>query len=445
MSEEMKAESLITFTSRSGRAHYASTNRMGAWEYTGWIDESMSWKETCYIGDWSWLKEFAVQGPDALKFFSNLAVNSTAKFDIGQAKHAIFCNYEGKVIGEGVLMRFGEEKFSFQALGPIFSWLQYNFKKGGYNASTWLGHSQFKLQVSGPNSIYLLEKVTGESLRDIQPMRFRRVQINGREVYPLRQGMSGEIGFELHGAKEHAGEVYQAVLNAGQEFGIRRLGQRVALINHLEACFPTEAVDYLPAVFGKGMEDFGNLFDLTSVPVRFKVGGSFEADDISAWFRSPVELGWGKNIKFDHAFVGRKTLELEVAYPKRKIVTLVWNAKDVLDVYASMFRQGQTYQFMDMPRQEWACMHTDKVLRRNKLVGCTTSRGYSYYFRQMLSLCTIDTEWSQPGTEVVIVWGDPGNRQKKIRAIVAPAPYKKDNRHIDLPTLPAHLNNPVSE
>ena len=62
------------------------TSRWGLPEYTDWIDESMSWKETVYIGDWSPLEKFRVKGPEALKFFSSIAVNSFAKFDVGQAK-----------------------------------------------------------------------------------------------------------------------------------------------------------------------------------------------------------------------------------------------------------------------------------------------------------------------------------------------------------------------
>jgi vanillate/3-O-methylgallate O-demethylase len=168
---------------------------------------------------------------------------------------------------------------------------------------------------------------------------------------------------------------------------------------------------------------------------RNKITGSFEADDVSAWYRSPVELGWAKNIKFDHEFIGREALRAEVANPTRVIGTLVWNADDVIDVYASLFRQGKPYRFMEIPiHQQWY-MYADKVLKDGKLVGVTTSRGYSYYFRQMLSLCTIDVEHSNPGAEVSVIWGNPGEPQKEIRATVAPAPYKKDNRRIDVSRL----------
>jgi vanillate/3-O-methylgallate O-demethylase len=50
----------------------------------------------------------------------------------------------------------------------------------------------------------------------------------------------------------------------------------------------------------------------------------------------------------------------------------------------------------------------------------------------MLSLCTIDVTQAEIGTEVTVIWGNPGDRQKEIRAVVAPAPYKTDNRRADL-------------
>jgi hypothetical protein len=79
------------------------TVRWGLPEYTDWIDESLSWKETCYIGDWSFLWERRFRGPDVLKLFSDISVNSFAKFDIGQSKHVIHTNKNGKVIHEGIL------------------------------------------------------------------------------------------------------------------------------------------------------------------------------------------------------------------------------------------------------------------------------------------------------------------------------------------------------
>ena len=407
------------------------TVRWGQPEYTDWIDESMSWKETCYIGDWSFLWERRFRGRDALRLFSDLTVNSFANFAIGQAKHAIHCNADGKVIHEGIVSRLGEDEFMLFGRGGF--WVDYKLRHGRYDAAS-EPDDWFNFQVSGPNSLYVVEKAAGERIRDIAYMRFRTIHIAGREVVALRQGVAGELGYELQGPAQYAREVYDAIVTAGQDFGIRRLGGRTAFINHLEACFPTIVTDYLPAIFDDDMAEYLAEFKaaMPAYAATFSIAGSFESDHFGAWYRSPVELGWTKNIKFDHNFIGREALEEEVARPRRIMRTLVWNPDDVVDVYASLYRAGKPFHYMEIPRDQRGFMYADRVIGNDQLVGVATSRGYSYYFRQMLSLCVIDVSWSNPGTEVKIIWGEPGEPQKEIRAQVATAPYKKDKRRIDV-------------
>jgi vanillate/3-O-methylgallate O-demethylase len=195
--------------------------------------------------------------------------------------------------------------------------------------------------------------------------------------------------------------------------------------------------DYLPAIFEEDMAEYLAEFksEMPAYAATFNIAGSFEADHVSAWYRSPVELGWKNRINFDHDFIGCRALKEEVAHPRRLIRTLVWNADDVVEVYASLFRGEEPYHYMEIPRDQRGFMYADKVMRNDNLVGITTSRGYSYYFRQMLSLCVIDREHSEPGTDVTLIWGKPGKPQKEIRARVAPAPYKKDNRKADVRSL----------
>jgi vanillate/3-O-methylgallate O-demethylase len=285
--------------------------------------------------------------------------------------------------------------------------------------------------------IYVVEKACSQSLRDVKFMHSGRITIKGHDVVALRQGMAGEIGFGLQGPTRYSKEIYEAILEAGKEFGIRRLGGRAVFINHLEACFPTIITDYCPAIFDDDMKEYREEFEraMPGFATTFNIAGSLDSDDIRDWYRSPVELGWGKNVKFDHEFIGHDALAAEVENPKRLMRTLEWNAEDVADVYASLFRP-EPYDFMEMPRDQRGFMYMDKVFKGGKLVGISSSRGYSAYFKKMLSLCTIDVAQSEPGTEVEVVWGNPGHPQKRIRATVAPAPYKRDNRRADLTSLP---------
>jgi len=402
----------------------------GGPQYSDWMDEQMSWKQTCYIGDWSFLRDLVVEGPEALKLFSAISVNSFAKFDIGQAKHMIYCSERGKVIHQGILMRVGEQKFYNQSGSSWYT--EFMLGKHNYDATCHIQET-FNYQVSGPNALYVVEKVAGESLRDIKFMHFRNIKINGWEVIALRQGMAGEIGFELQGPKEYSEEIYNTILKVGKKFGIRRLGHKTAMINHLEGCYPTHGWHYLPDRFStKGYSEF---LEITSPGKHEKLKGSYEGNDISDYFLSPVEMGWTKNIKFDHEFIGRKALEIEVANPKRTVVTLEFNNDDMIDIYASLFRDGEPYEPMDLPHQDMWITWYDKVLKDGKLIGISTVPGYSYYFRKILTLTYIDIEFSKPGTEVIVVWGDPGKRQKQIRATVTPAPYKKHGGRIDFTKL----------
>ncbi|WP_197488053.1 aminomethyltransferase family protein [Rhodococcus sp. LB1] len=406
-------------------------SRFGQPEYTDWLDENMSWKETCYIGDWSFLWQHRFSGPDAIRLFSDTSVNTFKTFDLGQSKHLIHTNKNGKVIHEGILSRLGDDEYMLHGRGGF--WVNHQLKIGDYKVEV-ERDDWFIYQVSGPNAIKVLEKLGAEGLRDTKYMRLAPITIAGEQVWALRQGMAGEIGFELQGPNEHAQKIYDAVVDAGQEFGIRKLGGRVAMINHLEACYPTIATDYIPAIFDEDMADYLEVFR-ASMPAFAQpayIAGSYEGKEISEYYRSPIELGWSRTVNLDHEFLGKAALEEEKANPRRVIRTLVWNGDDVQDVFASLFEPGENYPYMEMPRDQRGFMWADKVMIGDKLIGVATSRGYSYYFRQMLSLATVDVDHAEIGTEVHVLWGKPGGPQKAIRATVASAPYKKDNRKLDL-------------
>jgi len=202
------------------------------------------------------------------------------------------------------------------------------------------------------------------------------------------------------------------------------------MMNHTEDGFP-QAYYHFPYPWGEdpGFVAFmGGQTDRMWSDLRGSMGPGLQAR-----YRNPVELGWDKMIKFDHEFVGRAALAKEVSHPRRKMVTLVWNTDDILDVHASQYRQGEPYQPMDEPNHAPGTgLYADKVLKDGKLVGVSSGRAYSYNYREMLSLCSIDADEAALGNEVIVVWGDQGRRQKEIRATVSRFPYLDQNRNQDV-------------
>lgn len=424
------------------RAANGRGNAADGWnrsEFTNWMDEQRSWKETCYIGDWSFLANCRVTGPGAGELLRRLTVNDFEDFPVGRAKHAIQCDEDGHVVAEGVVMCSGDAAYVLH--GVPCHWVGYHLETGDYDADIeW--RDTFNFQVQGPDSLAVLESLTEGRLRDVEFVHFRDVDVEGVDVTAVRMGMSGELGFELQGPAERGDAVWDAVVEAGEEYGIRRLGSRTALINHVEACFPSRGRDYVPAIFGDDMRGFRRWLDERASRdlLTYAVEGSFDADDVRAWYRTPVELGWTRTLDLDHEFVGRRALEAEVADPRRTMVTLEWDAGDVVGVYGSLFDRGTPRKFMEMPRARKRTMQADRVTRDGGLVGVSTSRGYSYHFREMLSLCTVDVGLAEPGTTVTVHWGAGGRPESptveehapaEVRATVAPAPYKEDRRRAD--------------
>jgi vanillate/3-O-methylgallate O-demethylase len=411
-------------------------------EFTNWRDEQRAWKETCALFDQSHhMTDLYVEGPDALKLFSDLAINSFKNFKVNQAKQFVACNYSGYVIGDAILFYLDENRFNLVGRPPAHNWVQYNLETGGYKASAERDERSavnqgrrkvFRYQVQGPNALKLMEKVTGKPAPDIRFFNMGVFSIAGRDVRALRHGMVGQPGWELFGPWEHGDEVRDAIVKAGQEYGIRQVGARAYPTTCLESGWIPSP---LPAVYvGAEMKPYRQWLSTKSYEAMASLGGSFYSDNITDYYLTPYDLGYGPFVKFDHEFVGRKALEKMADNQKRKKVTLVWNGDDVERAFGSLFHGGgDSAKYIDLPLANYATLPYDKVLKNGKTVGISTYTGYTYNEHAMISLGIVDNEHSEPGAEVTLVWGEEGggsskptverHRQAEIRATVAAAPY----------------------
>jgi vanillate/3-O-methylgallate O-demethylase len=411
-------------------------------EFSNWRDEQRAWKETCALFDQSHhMTDLYVTGPDALKLFSNLGVNSFKNFKVNQAKQFIACNYNGCVIGDAILFYLDENSFNLVGRPPAHNWVQYNLEMRGYKASAERDERSavnqgrrktFRYQIQGPNALKVMEKVMGKPAPDIRFFNMDVVSIAGREVRALRHGMVGQPGWELFGPWEHGEEVRNSIVEAGREFGIREVGSRAYPTTCLESGWIPSP---LPAIYvEEEMKGYRQWLSTKSYEAMASLGGSFYSDKITDYYVTPYDLGYGPFVKFDHDFVGRKAVEQMVNNQKRRKVTLVWNGEDIERVFGSLYKDGgEIAKYIDLPLANYSTLPYDKVLKDGKIVGVSTYTGYTYNERAMISLALIENEHSEVGNEVTVVWGEEGRGSSKptverhvqafIRARVAAVPY----------------------
>ena len=243
--------------------------------------------------------------------------------------------------------------------------------------------------------------------------------------------MSGNLAYEVRGPLADGPLVYDAIYRAGRDLGIQRLGWRAYFVNHVEGGFPQAGWTFFTAA----IED-AKFREWAGRAVR--VTGSVAPSNMRARYRTPVEVGWQRTVRLDHDFMGRKALEKQMADPRRTVATLRWNPEDVIDIYGSLLRTGEGYKPIDMPTTpSWHrgfFAHADHILKDGQEVGFSSGTIYSAYFREVISMATLDIELAKIGTEVIVQWGDHGRRIKNVHATVERFPYLAEGRNDQVDT-----------
>lgn len=405
-------------------------------EWTNWRDEQRAWRESCVILDQSHhMADLFITGPDAVKALTELGVNSFANFGPGMAKQYICVNKDGYFVGDGILVYLPDGTINLVSVPSVVNWTNYHLEKSGYdiqivrddNSNRRKGDPKiFRYELQGPTALSIVEKVTGGTLPKVKFFHTTQLKIAGGEYTALRHGMAGQPGFEIFGPWQDADKVLAALLEAGQEFGLKRGGAK---------CYATANVEsgWIPgpfsAVFGPEEKGYREWLPAASYG---SLGGSMDSLDVQDYYVTPYDIGYGKVVKFDHDFIGRDALEAFATKPRRDKVSLHWNPDDVAAALRSWMEPGTPVKYIELPKARYAWFQMDKVLKDGKQIGISMDNGLIPNEQAFISLATVDLEHCAPGTEVTVLWGESPNsakptvephRQMEIRATVAPCPF----------------------
>ena len=412
-------------------------------EHTNWIDEVTSWRTSVSLSDLSHhQKDLYVEGPDALAPFIDLGINDFSGFEPGNAKQFVACNEDGYLIGDAILfyLEDGLLKLTGTPIAP--NWVAYTVEHGDYDVRVSADerywdkdepHETFRYQLQGPHAVDVMEAASDSALPDIPFFNIREISIAGHHLQALKHSMVAEPGFEFWGPWEDRHDVRDAIVAAGEEYGLRCLGEKSYKAQGQEKGWIARPV---PAIYGDEFSAYHEWLPADTYESQSSLGGSFDPGDIEAYYLDPIELGYERFIDWDRDFIGRDALREKAEEGARTKVSLVWNHEDILKLFGSLLEEGTPYKYFDLSEPYWSVFHYDAVTRDGDIVGVSKYFGYSYNEREVISLAVIDSEVSDPGTEVSLVWGEPGgtspnpavedHRQTEIRATVGPVPYTKD-------------------
>jgi len=163
-----------------------------------------------------------ITGPDAYKFIQLLTPRDLSKLSIGQCKYVLIVNNEGGILNDPVLLRLGENHF-WLSLGDsdILLWAQGVAINSDLNVKV-VEPDVSPLQLQGPNSSKIMQKLFGESILDLKYYWLRELELEGIPLVISRTGWSSELGYEIYLRDGSKGNLlWEKIMSAGKEFDLQ--------------------------------------------------------------------------------------------------------------------------------------------------------------------------------------------------------------------------------
>ncbi len=416
-------------------------------QYTSWQDEQQGWTTTATLFDQSHhMTDVYFEGPDVRRLLSDTSTNSFRGYGRDRAKHLVVCAPDGNMIGTSVL--FGLEEDQASLVGPVAAanWVAYQSEIGGYDVQVTVDERTrdragfprrlFRFEIEGPAAMSILERVNNGPLESVPFFCMTHFDIAGVQVRALSHTMAGmpgaeSMGMEIWGPVEQGMKVWDALLDAGADFGLVRGGMLAYYTGSIESGYAAQPT---PAIYsGDDMRAYREWLPGNGYEGGLSVGGSYASDDVRDFYVTPWDFGYGHLVRFDHDFIGREALAASAEHPHRKKVWLSWNDDDVAGIYASsLFDGGRRAKYLDTPLARYARVMLDQVLVDGEPVGVSTLTGYTVNVGHWCSVAFVDEECVVDGTEVEVIWGEENggtakpnverHAQTKVRAIVSSRP-----------------------
>ncbi|RLG28351.1 glycine cleavage system aminomethyltransferase GcvT [Methanosarcinales archaeon] len=245
-------------------------------QYTSIRDEHLTVRKNVGLFDVSHMSNIWITGESAEQLLSLTTVEDASKIGDKKSQYTAILREDGTVIDDTIFMHLGEKYMMIPNAGMaevVTKWL--NDKADEYDICATaenVSKDYVILAIQGPRSRDTLQKLTRTDLKTIGFFACQYIDIAGIECIISHTGYTGELGFELQiTPPDIAEEIFNKILDAGEEFGIKPIGLGARDTLRLEKCF-------------------------------ILAGNEFEGG------RTPLEAAMSWTINWDHDFIGKEAL-----------------------------------------------------------------------------------------------------------------------------------------
>ncbi|SDI32175.1 glycine cleavage system aminomethyltransferase GcvT [Natribacillus halophilus] len=327
--------------------------------------EHQAVREAVGLFDVSHMGEALIAGETAYTTMQRIMSNDVSRLEVGKAQYSLMCNETGGVVDDFLVYQLAEDKYmvipNAANREKDIAWLKQHAEAG--TIVTDVSDDYALLALQGPKAMEVLQSLTEEDVSSIGFFRFKaEVDINGRPAIVSRSGYTGEDGYEIYCDSSEAGEIWDALLQAGESAGI-------------QPC-------------GLGARD----------TLRFEAGLPLYGQEISETI-SPLEakLGFAVKVNKEADFIGKAALAAEKENkPARKLVGI------------EMIEKG-------IPRTDYPVYD-----HNGNDIGHVTSGTQSPTLGKNLGLALVNAEYAVLDTELTV-----GVRKRNLQAKIVPTPFYK--------------------
>jgi len=204
-----------------------------SWGRQNWFEyhaaEHRACREDVILMDVTSMSKFLVQGRDAEKVLNNICANDVA-VPVGKVVYTQWLNERGGMEADLTVTRLAEDKFFIVSAGDFYThdlmWLKKHIPYDSHAFVTDVTSGYTLINIQGPRSRELVRRLTTVDVsREAFPyMSTQEIDINYALVQCLRVTYEGELGFELYVPTEFSAHVYESVVEAGQNLGLKHAG-----------------------------------------------------------------------------------------------------------------------------------------------------------------------------------------------------------------------------